>query len=55
MHAQRRAPKCMEIHGPFDFSTGTTNPETFPTDALAEAAAQLDGGHAQVEFLDAAE
>ena len=23
--------------------------------ALAEAAAQLDGGHAQVEFLDAAE
>ena len=25
---------------PFDFSTGTTNPETFPTDALAEAAAR---------------
>ena len=25
---------------PMDFSTGTTNPETFPTEALAEAAAQ---------------
>ena len=25
---------------PFDFSTGTTNPETFPTEALAEAAAR---------------
>ena len=26
--------------GPFDFSTGTTNPETFPVEALAEAAAR---------------
>ena len=31
--------------GPFDFSTGTTNPETFPTDALAEAAARTVRSH----------
>ncbi len=31
--------------GPFDFSTGTTNPETFPTEALAEAAARAVRSH----------
>ena len=31
--------------GPFDFSTGTTNPETFPTEALAEAAARAVRRH----------
>ena len=31
--------------GPFDFSTGTTNPETFPTEALAEAAARTVRSH----------
>ena len=31
--------------GPFDFSTGTTNPETFPTEALAEAAAKAVRSH----------
>ena len=30
---------------PFDFSTGTTNPETFPTDALADAAARAVRSH----------
>ena len=30
---------------PFDFSTGTTNPETFPTEALAEAAARAVRSH----------
>jgi len=30
---------------PFDFSTGTTNPETFPTEALAEAAARTVRRH----------
>ena len=30
---------------PFDFSTGTTNPETFPTDDLAEAAARAVRSH----------
>ena len=28
---------------PFAFSTGTTNPETFPTDELAEAVARPAG------------
>ena len=31
--------------GPYDFSTGTTNPETFPTEALAEAAARAVRSH----------
>ena len=31
--------------GPFDFSTGTTNPETFPTEALAQAAARAVLSH----------
>ena len=30
---------------PFDFSTGTTNPETFPTEALADAAARAVRSH----------
>ena len=34
--------------GPFDFSTGTTNPETFPTEALAEAAARAVRSHGVV-------
>ncbi len=32
--------------GPFDFSTGTTNPETFPTEELAAAAARTVRKHA---------
>ena len=32
--------------GPYDFSTGTTNPETFPTEDLAEAAARAVRAHA---------
>ena len=31
--------------GPYDFSTGTTNPETFPSEELAEAAARAVRSH----------
>ena len=43
--AASRPDRNADLMDPFDFSTGTTNPETFPTDALAEAAARAVRSH----------
>ena len=39
---------------PMDFSTGTTNPETFPTEQLVEAAVHGDAPRHSVDTLDGA-